>query len=211
LATGEGDLGPVAATWAVGEGRVVAAGFGAATADAMPFVRFAARSPRDPRLHVTWDVGPALRVSVDASTSDADSASAAFVNGLALSLELREAAGALAAAPVLSQPIPQTAPGRYELSVRAPDVPAIATLRRAGQAIDRVAVAGRYPEEFDRIGNNHRAMRDLAERTGGAVVEPSSTGTLAMELEARGLPLTSACAAAATACMAAGLIRWRMA
>ena len=75
--------------------------------------------------------------------------------------------------------------------------------------MERVAVAGRFPPEFDAVGNDRRAMRELAERTGGAVVEPSQTGPLRLPPGTRDVPLTSPLAVAAATLIALGLIWWR--
>lgn len=206
VVTRPGEARPLAASWAAGEGTVVAAGFAASATDAAPLVRLAARAPGDSRLRVFWDTGPRLRVSVEALDPSTDGGVPAFLNSVPLALEVNESAGAGSAA----SPIPQVAPGRYELEVAVPGAPVIATVRVGGRVASRFAVAGRYPPEYERIGNDRRAMRDLAARTGGSVVEPSATGVLPLPAARGPLPLASPLAAAAAVLLAAALVRWRM-
>jgi hypothetical protein len=193
---------PLVARWNLGEGNVAAAAFASprpAELDAL--LRAVARSPRDPRLRVTWDPGDPLRVTVDAVEGDR------YLNGLDLSLQLTQASRPDARlAPV---PIPQTGPGRYELAVDAPREPAVATVRNQARAVDRAAVAGRYPPEFGAIGNDRAAMRELARRGGGAVIEPSFAGPLDLAGPRRDVPLSAPLAAAGAACIAAALVRWK--
>ena len=206
--------GPLAATWQAGEGKVSAVGFSAPGEEAEPFARLVARPPRDPRLRIEWDAAAKLVLSVDALDPESG-----YMNGLALSLEIRDAAGdgsaardavAGAAARTIVD-VPQVGPGRYEVSVDAPNAPAIALLRRDGDVVDRAAVPGRYAREFDEVGNDRRAMRELAGRTGGSVVEPSATGPLLLPRAVTPVPLTSPAATAAAVCLAAALVRWRVA
>ena len=200
----------VAAAWAAGEGRVLSAAFGATPADAEVFARHVARPPRDPRLRVTWDAGAKLRVAVDAVDADASPGEPALSNGLPLTLELVAAGAATGGGATPRRlTVPQVAPGRYELLIDPPAVPSIAVLRADGRAVDRAAVAGRYAPEFDRVGNDRAAMRDLAARSGGSVIEPSDTRPLRLTSPERATPLTPPVAAAAAACVAAALVRWR--
>jgi hypothetical protein len=107
-------------------------------------------------------------------------------------------------------PVPQVAPGHYEAAVDAPPEPALATLRQDGRAVERLAVAGRYPAEFEHVGNDRRAMRELAARTGGSVVEPSQRSPLDLGAQAHGgLALGPWAAALAAALLAAALVWWR--
>jgi hypothetical protein len=59
--------------------------------------------------------------------------------------------------------------------VPAPDRPVLATVRFDHRPAERFAVAGRYPARFDAIGVDRDNLRQLAERTGGAVIEPIDT------------------------------------
>ena len=201
-----------AAAWAIGEGRVAAAAFGAPAGEAEPFVRLVARPPRDPRLRVAWEFGERVRVTIDAG-GDAGP----VLNGLPLELELRDAGDAGPAA--RSLPVPQVGPGRYELAVDAPEAAAVATLQHAGRAVDRAAVAARYPPEFEKVGNDRGAMREMAAWSGASVVEPSRSAPLRTSRSAPlrtpraggAFPLSPPLAAAAAACLALALIRWRLA
>jgi len=199
---------PLAARWAAGEGTASAVAFANPTAQELAaFVRLASRAPRDPRLRVTWDAGARLCVAVDAVDGGR------YLNGLELSLHLADAARP--DAPAQAQAIPQTAPGRYELALDAPRGPALATVRLAGAAgaapgaVDRAAVAGRYEPEFESVGNDRAALRELAARTGGAVVEPGDARPLDLPRPRREVPLAAPLAAAGAACVAAGLVWWR--
>jgi hypothetical protein len=205
-ATSSGGAGgahpPLVARWEAGEGAVAAAGFGSpqpAEVDAL--VRLAARPPRDPRLTVSWDAGSRLRVTIDAVDGQQ------YLNGLDLSLQLTDPSRP-GAGPE-SMRIPQASPGRYELAVDAPRAPALATVRQGAHAVDRTAIAGRYPPEFDAIGNDRAAMRELARRGGGAVVEPSSTKPLDLAGPRSEVPLSPPLAAAGAACVALALLWWK--
>jgi hypothetical protein len=129
------------------------------------------------------------------------------LNGLDLSLQLDDPARPDARAGPTT--IPQTAPGRYELTVDAPRSGAMATVRRGGRTVDRAAVAGRYPPEFDAVGNDRAAMRELARRGGGAVVEPSVVRPLDLAGPHDHVPFGAPLAAAGAACVALGLVWWK--
>jgi hypothetical protein len=137
------------------------------------------------------------------------SSTGTYLNGLQFSLYLADSTRPYV--PPTAHRIPQTAPARYELSLDAPRVPTLATVRLAGSAVvvGRVAVAGRYAPEFDAVGTDRAAIRELAARTGGAVVEPAALGPLDLPRPRRDVPLTSPLAAAAAACVALALVRWR--
>jgi hypothetical protein len=216
----------LAARWQVGSGQVLAAGFSPQQAELDAFAKLVAQTPRDSRFKVTWDPGRQLRVSVDAADNDR------YLNGEQMTLELR--AAATEASPQSQSPrpnplpeyrereqeeyrereqkeilIPQIAPGRYEVSVPAPRQPVFASVRRNGQVLDRTAVAGRYAPEFDAIGNDMPAMRELAARTGGGVILPTQTRAIEFHWQTQPVPLTSWLAAAGALFIAAGLLRWR--
>ncbi|HEX2973338.1 MAG TPA: VWA domain-containing protein [Tepidisphaeraceae bacterium] len=199
--TNEGPI-PLAARWKVGSGEVLAAAFPASTAEAEAFAKLIAQPPKDPRFQVTWDTGPDLRVTIDALDGTT------FLNGLALQLELSSAPPTA----ITSQqsPIPQTAPGRYQLSIASPRQPAFAAVRHAGRILDRTAVAGRYAPEFNTIGNNRVAMQELAHRTGGAVIPPSQTKPIDFHWPRRDVPLTSYLSALGALFLAAGFLHWRL-
>jgi hypothetical protein len=203
-----GEEGPLAASWQAGEGTAVAAGFGATPDDTEPLVRLAARPPHDPRLRVTWDAGEKLRVVVEALDRSAG-AGAEYLNGHQLTLELSDLAGGSESAAPRTLAVNQSAPGRYEASIDAPAAPSLATLRQRGRAVERYAVAGHYPAEFERVGNDRRAMRELAGRTGGSVIEPSQQSPPNLPAPQRGADLTPWLAAAGAALLAAALVWWR--
>ena len=122
-----------AALWNAGEGRVLAAAFGAAPGDVQRMAKLVERPPHDPRFRVTWETGPQLRVSIDAVDPGAATAGAAYLNGRDLTLDLSPAAGAASGA-VQSVAVPQAGPGRYELVVPAPRSPMLAGVRVGGDA-----------------------------------------------------------------------------
>ncbi len=186
-----------------GDVRVAAAAFRPNEAELAAVVRLVARPPRDPRYRVTWRTGATYGVAVDA-TDDAGR----YLNGLRLSLSQFNDMGEPRGPEVV---LTQTGPGRYEWSGEPPSQPLVAILKADGNEIDRAAVAGRYPPEFDAIGNDRRGMRDLAAHTGGAVVEPSHRGPLDLPRRTRDVPLASPLATTAAALLAIALILWRLA
>jgi hypothetical protein len=207
-----GGVAAAAAVWGVGEGHVAAAAFAAGggnpPADVGGLVRVVARPPRDPRIRVEWNLAAQVRVRVDAVDRDAEGAQH-VINALPLTLELREATPAESDAAPLRRTVPQVGPGLYELAVEAPNVPSVATLRQAGRAVDCIAVGGRSGAEYDGVGNDRRTMRELAERSGGSVVDPAWSGPLRLPSGARAVPLTSPVATVAAACLALALVWWR--
>jgi len=70
-------------------------------------------------------------------------------------------------------------------------------------------LAGRYPREFDAIGNDRAAMAELARRTGGRVIEPNDATPIHIQGAARNISLTSELASAGAALIALGFVHWR--
>jgi hypothetical protein len=190
----------MSARWTVGAGEVIACAFTPTATEIESMSKLIARPPRDPRYAVTWDAGPRLVVRVDAAEHGK------YLNGEQLRLELTDED---AAAKSSTHDIPQTAPGRYELSLPAPRSRTFATLRRGDQVIDRIALPARYAPEFDHIGNDYDAMRALATRTGGQVIDRSWTKPLEFKFPRRDLDLAPWLALAAALTLALGLARWR--
>ncbi len=193
---------PIAARWNVGSGHVLAIAFPAEPRDVQHIAKSVARPPRDNRFKITWDTGPDLRVIIDAVDHDN------YLNNLPLELEL--APTPPATSPTTISTIPQTGPGRYEITVRSPRNPALATVRCARQILDRIALAGRYPPEFDAIGNNVERMKELAGNTAGKVIPPDQTHPIRFDWPTRDLPLTSCLAVAGTIFILGGLLWWRL-
>ena len=188
---------PMAARWNVGEGHVLSAAFDPPPDVATRLAALVARPPHDPRFHVAWHTGPMFRVTVDATTNDD------YINGERLTLELSDGGKAVAV------PVPQTGPGRYEISTAAPRSPSVATVRASGRVVGRTAVAGRYAPEFDALGNDHRAMEELARLSGGRVVAPDFARPLDIRWPRRPLPLSSWMAAAGALFIGLALAWWR--
>jgi hypothetical protein len=192
----------MAARWQAGEGRVAAAAFRPSTDVAQALAQSIERPPRDPRFRVTVDAGSTTHVIVDATAGGTS-----YLNGEDLALELGDGS------PAQAKPIPQTAPGRYELTLDAPTRETIARVRRGGgggQTIDAFALAGRYAPEFDAVGNDRAALEALARRTGGRMIEPGDTRRLELPFTRREAPLTSWLTLAGAALICAGLVRWRI-
>ncbi|MGE5612583.1 MAG: hypothetical protein ACM359_25265, partial [Bacillota bacterium] len=166
------------------------------------FAKLIAQPPKDPRFKVVWETGPNVRVTIDAVDG------VKYLNGLALQLELSPSPPAATSSEQF--PIPQTAPGRYQLAIPAPRQPVLATVRHAGRVLDRIAIAGRYAPEFNAIGNNRVAMQELANRTGGAVIPPSQTRPIDFHWPRCEIPLTSYLAVMGFLFLAAGLLHWRL-
>lgn len=188
-----GETVPMAAEWNIGEGRVAAAAFMPRPGAVADLAQRVAQSPRDPRFHVTWETGSMLRIVVDAIDGKQ------YLNGQDLRLELNGSAVA----------VPQTGPGKYQLSVESPHSPATATLRANGRVLDRIAVAGRYPPEFDAIGNDMAAMSELARRSGGAVIPPAQSKPIEIHWPTRNVSLVPELSILAALCVGLGLITWR--
>ena len=198
------ELVPAAGAWFSGNGAVIAVAFHADAGVVAALARRVALPPRDPRFKIAWDPGARLSVTLDAADADRP------INDLSPRLKLFDADAASLPAPRDGAiPIPQTAPGRYELSVPAPARPAFASVSIDGRPIDRIAVAGRYAPEFDAIGNDLAAMRELAQTSGGAVIEPAQTTPIDFRWPVRHTALSSWLAACGAALIGAGLIVWR--
>jgi hypothetical protein len=200
----EGEIVPLCARWAVGSGEVIACGFAPTAAEVGEMARLIARPPRDPRFTVAWDAGPRLAVRVDAAAQ-----SGQYLNGLRLRLELADEADP---ARVQAYEVQQTAPGHYEISLPAPRRRSFATLRQdeAARVIDRVAVAARYAPEFDAIGNDYAALRALAERTGGRVIDRAWRKAIDFPFPRRELSLAPWLGLAGAVALGVGLVRWRV-
>ncbi|MDP9172311.1 MAG: VWA domain-containing protein [Planctomycetota bacterium] len=195
------DRPPMAAVWQVGRGRVAATAYEPQSTNASALADLMARKPRDPRFTLKWRMDRRLGVIVDAVEREK------YLNDLKFSLQITpiDSAGGNA----LSADIPQTGPGRYEISVDAPRHPAIATvLGPEEEIIDRLAVAGRYPPEFDVLGNDHEMMRHLAQQSGGALIWPSDHHAIQIPWPKREEPITSCFAGGGAMLLILGLLRW---
>jgi hypothetical protein len=191
----------MAAIWNLGAGRAAAAAFAPSSDEIEALAALVASPPRDPRFRVSWDVGRALRVSVDAADGDR------MLNDLSFKLELIDASDPSRGREVHA--VPQTAPGRYELELPAPRVSRLATVRLDDRIIARRPVAARYAPEFDEIGTDRAALRALADRTGGRVIEATDAGPIGFAWPRRRHDLTAVLATAGAAMVALGLIHWK--
>jgi hypothetical protein len=183
----------MAAEWNVGEGRVMGVAFSPDERATEQLANLVARPPRDPRFHVTWESGSMLRIAVDAIDGRE------YLNGQDLKIDWGGSAHA----------VPQVAPGRYELETEAPRSATIATLRANGRVLQRIALAGRYAPEFDAIGNDLPAMRELASRSGGAVIPPNQSKPIDIHWPLRQVSMTPELAIAGAMFIGFGLITWR--
>jgi hypothetical protein len=199
-ATSDGDVA-LAALWNLGAGRAAAAGFSDESVHGA-LVELVESPARDPRFEVWLGARDRLRVTIDALAGDR------FLNELPLTLELRDASDPARASTRV--PIPQVAPGRYELLGPAPRTPAIAIVRNGNEVLERHAIAGRYPPEFDAIGLNRSAVEELASRTGGRVVDPSDKRPIDFPRKDRWIDITAPLAATGALLVALGLIHWRL-
>lgn len=202
LASGQPQSVPAVAVWNAGEGRVLACAFSPPSALAEQMADLIARPARDPRLRVRWDSAAELRVSIDARTA------AAYLDDQHFSLELAPQAEPSSAS--RSFAVEQVGPGQYALAISAPRAPAIATLRWEGRAVERMAVAGRYPPEFEAIGNNHATLERLATQTGGQILSPAETRPIDFRWPARRVPVTSIFAILGALALGAALVDWKL-
>jgi hypothetical protein len=189
---------PMAGCWRVGSGCVTATAFQPEDREIDSLASLIAEKPRDPRFSVQLETGGRLHVTVDAADAGQ------FLNNLAITLELAGNAGKRQAA------LDQTAPGRYQTSVDSPRESEIATLRNAGETIDRFAVAGRYPPEFDAVGNDHVAMRKLAQDSGGEIIWPNDSGRIDFRWPRLETPAGPWICLVGLILVSAGLVHWRV-
>jgi hypothetical protein len=196
----EGERPPLAAAWNLGAGAVIACAFNPPAEVAEVLANRAALPPRDPRFTVTWNVGSEVRVTIDAQERGN------HVNDLYLALNLLS--------PRLmrrSHPIPQIAPGRYELTVPAAPQARLGVVQLNEHLLDRRALPSRYPPEFDAVGVNMQTLTELAKRTGGELIAPTRVTPIEFPRVPDRVPLAPLLAAGGAAFVAAGLIRWRLA
>ncbi len=160
-------VAPAAAVWQVGAGRVVAFAFDAPAEVLSRTAGAFAAAARDERFAVAArQLGDDV-IEVIAAESNRP------LNGLRL--RYRAADGSEGA-------FQQTQPGRYAASLeRSPAGRIVEVVLNDDTTIDRVAIPGRYPEEFDRIGIDLPALQEWAVSTGGGVILPSQTTPLTMK------------------------------
>jgi hypothetical protein len=185
---------PMAGYWHVGSGCVAATAFQPDSQKIESLANLIAQKPRDPRFSVRWEIGSPPHVTVEAADSGK------FLNDLPIMLELADDAGKKAA------PLQQTAPGRYEAVMASSRNSRIATLCTGDEIIDRVCVSGRYPPEFDAVGNDHTAMAVLADKSGGQIIWPSDHGRIDFHWPTVAMPLGPWICGVALLLISSGLI-----
>jgi hypothetical protein len=188
----------LAARWRIGAGQVAAIAFTPIASEIAATTALIETPPRDPRFHVSFSAASRFSVSIDATDSNH------YLNDLNATLDLLDQTSRHAVSP-----IPQTAPGRYEISLPAPRSPMLAIVRVNDQIIQRFAVPARYAPEFGAIGNDHDAMRSLADRSGGAVIPPTQITPIDFHKPTRRVPLVSWLSALGAMLIAAGLLVWK--
>lgn len=197
-----GETVPLAGSWNVGEGRVLAAAFGPGTAQLEMLTKGAEGNPRDPRFGVSWESGARVHVTVEAAEGNR------YLNDLPVTVELVDVSHD-GAGKADVRALEQTAPGRYEATFAAPRTPRLGVVRVDGKAVERAAVAGRYAPEFEAVGNDHAAMEELARRSGGRVVGPAEGKRLDIRWPAERVPLTSGVAFLGAAAVLGALFAMR--
>jgi hypothetical protein len=194
---------PIAARWQAGFGRAAAVAYPADVAGVARITDLVAAAPRDPRFTVDWTCSATLDVRIDAIDHGT------FLNGESLVLELIDPTAYARPEGIV---IPQVAPGQYRVSFPTRRSPLIAQVRDPhGGILPRFAVAGRYPPEFDAIGNDRANLRALADHSGGAVIEPGDASLIPAHGRQREIDLSSMLASGGAALIALGLVRWRRA
>ena len=186
---------PLIASWSTGAGKALATAYHPDPATIDLLADTIAMPPRDPRFTISWETSSTIHVRIDAADNGV------FLNDLDLQLLTNSADPA--------QPIPQTGPGRYELTIPSPREPTLLLVRTPERILMRLPVPGRYAPEFDRIGNNRPAMAELARRTNGRVIEPDDSAPIVFPSTTRVVALTPWLSIIAAVLLAAGLLRLR--
>ncbi len=185
-------VAPMVARWQVGTGQVISMAYPADAATVTVLANQIIQPPVDPRFTVSWHCGSKWRVTVNAVDGDQ------YLNGQSITVQLLDGSS-----PVV---IPQVAPGLYEISMPSPRAPVELIARDARQLLRRFSVAGRYAPEFDSIGNDQSNLQQLADRTGGAVIQPGPVQPIDFRWPARRRDLTSECAIGGFVCISAALL-----
>ncbi len=204
---------PMIALWNLGQGKSLSAAYHPDSAILAALVDQISLPPHDPGFKISWNTTSTLHITIDAQDNNTS------LNDLEIRLipslgtphsgalsRVGEGGGEDLDAMLH---IPQSAPGRYELTIPAPRIPTLFTLTHKNQIIDRRSIPGRYPAEFDHIGNNIPNLNELARRTGGRVIRPTETTPLHLAGTTRRIPLTSTLSITAAILIAAALLRLR--
>jgi hypothetical protein len=189
---------PLAGFWRVGSGNVAAVAFNLDQSRVVAIAERIAEKPRDSRFSVRWENGRRVRVIVDVMDARR------FLDGLSIVLVIGDDSQK-------NVSLEQTRPGRYEATLAAEKDSRIAMVRVGDEVIDRAALPGRYAAEFDAVGNDHAAMRELAEKSGGAVVWPTDHGVIDFRWPRTDISLTAWICGLGLVLIGAGLVVWRIA
>jgi hypothetical protein len=193
-------LHPVA-TWHFGSGTVTAAAFSTDSAEALALANQIAQSPADPRFTVEWKATSKLTVTIDAHNGSR------YLNDEHLTLKIQRTDFASTQSDVV---IPQSAPGRYEVTVDAPRDGGFASVEHDNRTLSRLALPTRYPPEFDAVGNDHANMHALADRTGGQVIDIRQATPIHFHWPESELPLDGYLATLGALLIAMALIHERL-
>jgi hypothetical protein len=190
LAATSADIGrlPLVARWNAGLGAVLSAGFSPTPAELESFAALVTRKPVDPRFEITLIPASPLRVTIRAFDDQKP------LNKLKFSLVLTNETDPTRG--VARASLKQIAPGEYSATVPAKSDPSLATVLLNELAIEHFSVAGRYAVEFDLIGNDNAAMKQLADSSNGAVIDPRQANLALPRRDPTSIsPLLSAAAA----------------
>ena len=189
---------PLIARWRLGAGQVIAAAFPTAQADRL--AKLVAAPPHDPRFKIVWKTGSKAGVSIEATDNGQP------MNGQSLALEIASISGRV----LSKQPVVQTAPGYYETTIKPSAEPVFAAVRHEARLLDRIALPARYASEFDAIGIDADPLKQLAARSGGAVIPPAEVSAIKFDFPIEPVLLVVWFAASGGLFIAAGLTRWRL-
>jgi hypothetical protein len=175
---------PIAARWQVGMGRVATVAFTAPDDVVQSLARDVAAAPVDPALSVDWS-----RDEVRISARSADGGPS---NGRRFTLRQADRVARFE----------QTAPGEYVARAARDPVSSLARVIEDGQLLDARTIPSRPPEEFEAIGTDVQALRQITDR----VVLPSDMTPLHLPVRERRVDVSWVSALLGSLCMALALL-----
>jgi hypothetical protein len=187
-----------AAQWQQGLGKVIAIAYPAAAAQIQALAEKNAAVIEDPKFSVTWSTASEFKIQVRAIDQDR------FLNGEPLSAQILDPQ--INSQPMQTFDFTQTGPGEYELNLPTPRTSRWVIIRDRGNPIKRFAVAGRYPIEFNAIGNNLQNLQTLADRTAGQIIPPGPVQPIDFHWPSERKPLQSEFAIAGFTFISLGLV-----